>query len=314
MVAMLCIGIFAMKWLGYELASISVMALSINRTLDTLNRAQRRYQHVAEHESAYWSLMDTIERAEKAQERVSGGVPATLDRAIEMRSVSFRHADEPVLENLSLEIPAGRITALIGPSGSGKTTIVDLVVGLSRPDAGEVRIDGRSLTEIDLADWRRHVGYVPQEMFLLHDSVAMNVALGDPTVSREKIEQSLKEANAWEFVSRMPEGIDTLVGERGSGLSGGQRQRIAIARALIHDPWLLVLDEATAALDRESERAIWDVVAGFRGRMTVLAISHQQALLDVADRVYRLEDGAVVQVATSESESHSAAVASRRPA
>jgi ATP-binding cassette subfamily C protein len=185
---------------------------------------------------------------------------------------------------------------MTGPSGSGKTTIVDLVVGLIEPDAGDVLIDGERLTDIELSEWRQHIGYVPQEMFLLHETIAMNVALGDPDVSREDLIRALKDANAWDFVAAMPEGIDTIVGERGSALSGGQRQRISIARALLHQPWLLVLDEATTALDPESEAAVWDAVEGLRGKTAVLAISHQPALLHVADRVYRIEKGQAVQV------------------
>ena len=264
MVSMLCLGVVAMMLMDFNIGAMGVMLLLVQRTLDGLNKAQRRYQRVVVDESAYWSLMRTIEDAEKAEERSSGGEPATLDDAIALCSVSFRYQRELLFEDLSLEIPAGRITALTGPSGAGKTTIVDLAVGLVKPDGGDIRIDGRRLDEIDLASWRQHVGYVPQEMFLLHDTIAMNVALGDPDVTRDDIVRALKDAHAWEFVSGMPDGIDTVVGERGSALSGGQRQRIAIARALLHDPWLLVLDEATAALDPESEALIWEAVKELR--------------------------------------------------
>jgi ATP-binding cassette subfamily C protein len=297
---MMCLGIFAMWQLGFNLASMSVMTLVVFRTLETLNRAQRRYVRVAVQESAYWSLLRTIEEAENTRECATGGAPARFDDAIALRSVKFRHQEEPLFEDLSLEIPAGQITALTGPSGSGKTTIVDLVVGLVSPEGGEVLLDGRPLSEIDLASWRRNIGYVPQEMFLLHDTIAMNVALGDPDVSRDDIVRALKEAHAWEFVSRMPDGIDSIVGERGSALSGGQRQRIAIARAVLHDPKLLVLDEATAALDPASEAVVWEAVKELRARTAVLAISHQPALLEVADRVYCVEDGAAHEVAGDE--------------
>jgi len=298
MVAMLCLGLYGMGRLGFNIASMGVMLLLVQRTLDTLNRAQRRYQRVAVQESAYWSLIRTIENAESARERSTGGTSPTLTRSIELRNVRVKYHDEPLFDDLSLEIPAGKITAMTGPSGSGKTTIVDLVVGLIEPEAGEVRIDGQPLTDIDLSVWRQHIGYVPQEMFLLHDTIAMNVALGDPDVSREDLIHALKAARAWEFVAAMPDGIDTVVGERGSALSGGQRQRISIARALIKQPWLLVLDEATAALDPESEAAVWDAVEGLRGKTAVLAISHQPALLDVADRIYRVDKGEATEVSS----------------
>jgi len=295
--SMLCLGIFGMTRLGFNLASMAVMALVISRILDTLNRLQRRYLRVAVQESAYWSLMETIEAAELARERSPEGAPVTLEVGVGLHSVGFRYANEVLFEDLTLEIPAGEITALVGPSGSGKTTIVDLVVGLVQPDEGTVVVDGMPLASVDLAAWRRRIGYVPQEMFLLHDTGAMNVALGDPDVTEDDIVRALKDARAWRFVSRMPDGIGTIVGERGSALSGGQRQRIAIARALLHDPLLLVLDEATAALDRASEAEIWETVVDLRGRMAILAISHQPALLSVADRVYHIENGRAKAIA-----------------
>jgi ATP-binding cassette subfamily C protein len=300
MVAMLCLGLFGMLRLGLNIASMSVMTLAVARTLDALNRAQRRYQRVAVQESAYHALMQTIVQAESAKESRAGGMPARLDRAIELRSVTFGYGDLPLFEDFSLEIPAGRITALTGPSGVGKTSVVDLVVGLVKPQAGEILLDGTSLEEIDLADWRTHVGYVPQEMFLLHDTVAMNVSLGDPAISRDRIVQALKDAQAWDFVSEMPAGLETVVGERGQALSGGQRQRVVIARALLKRPRLLILDEATAALDPDSEAIVWDAVKRLRGKTTVLAISHQPALIEVADRIYALEASSVREISAAD--------------
>jgi ATP-binding cassette subfamily C protein len=289
-VCMLCVGLFTMHRLGFNIASMTVMTLVVAQTLDGLNRAQRRYLRVAVQESAYRSLTQTIAAAESARESVcAGGVPACLERAVELESVAFAYGDVALFEDLSLEIPAGRITALTGASGAGKTTVVDLVVGLVKPQAGVITLDGTPLDQVDLADWRAHIGYVPQEMFLLHDTVAMNVGLGDPTVSRDDIIDALKIAHAWGFVSEMADGIDTVVGERGLALSGGQRQRIAIARAMLKKPRLLILDEATAALDPASEVAVWETVRELRGKTTVLAISHQSALVDVADRIYAVE-------------------------
>lgn len=291
MVWMLSLGIFGMWVMNTRIAAMGVMLLLVNRTLDCINRAQRRYQRVAVQESAYWSLMRTIESAEQAKEVSTGGADATFEHAIELRNVTMRFPGKTVFEDLSLEIPATGITAFTGPSGGGKTTIVDLVVGLLRPDAGEIFIDGRPLPEIDIARWRKQVGYVPQEMFLLHETVEMNVALGDVNAKRDDVIRALEKARAWEFVEELPDGVETTVGERGSALSGGQRQRIAIARAILHEPRLLVLDEATAALDPESEAKVWEAIHELRKRTAVLAISHQPALLEVADRVYQIESG-----------------------
>jgi ATP-binding cassette subfamily C protein len=207
--------------------------------------------------------------------------------------VTFAYeARHPVLRDLSLQIPAGKLTTLIGPSGSGKTTIIDLVTGLLRPQSGSVRLDGVPLSELDLKAWRRMIGYVPQETLLLHASVLENITLGDPDLSEEDAIRALQSADAWDFVAGMAQGIHSTVGERGAKLSGGQRQRIVIARALVHQPALLILDEATSALDPASEAAIGETMHHLRGSLTILAISHQTALVNTADCVYRLENGA----------------------
>jgi ATP-binding cassette subfamily C protein len=159
-----------------------------------------------------------------------------------------------------------------------------------------VWIDEVPLGEIDLRAWRGMVGYVPQETLLLHESVFLNVTLGDPLFTLAEVEAALRSAGAWDFVAALAEGVHTTVGERGSRFSGGQRQRIAIARALVHKPRLLILDEATASLDPASEAAICATVKKLRGSMTILLISHQPVLLEAADNIYRLEGGTVRQL------------------
>jgi ATP-binding cassette subfamily C protein len=210
--------------------------------------------------------------------------------------VSFAYDEELVLRNASLTFPAGLFTAIVGPSGVGKTTIVDLVMALLRPQQGEVFIDNQPLAQIDLRSWRKMIGYVPQETLLLHDTVLINVTLGDPDLSEVDAEQALRAAGAWDFVMAMPQGIHSTVGERGSMLSGGQRQRIAIARALVHKPKLLILDEPTSALDPESEVAISETLVQLRGGITTLAISHQPIFMKTADRAYRLQDDTAVLI------------------
>jgi ATP-binding cassette subfamily C protein len=190
-----------------------------------------------------------------------------------------------------MEIPAKSLTTIIGPSGTGKTTFIDLIIGLYQPDSGIVYLDDTPLPEIDLEHWRGKIGYVPQEQILLHDSIMINVTFGDPDLTRADAESALRAAGAWEFVSAMPGGMDSSVGERGAKLSGGQRQRIMIARALAHRPEVLILDEPTSALDPASEKLICDTLRNLGRDYTILAISHQSALADVADQTYRLEHG-----------------------
>jgi ATP-binding cassette subfamily C protein len=295
--ACLACGMYVLTvWWGMELGAVLVLGVLFGNTLASLSKVQRRYQHLVSYESAYWAIRETIEHAEAHREIPTGDRAPTLDREIALEEVDLDYEGQPVLRGVSISIPAGRITALIGPSGSGKTSILDLVIGLTQPRAGEVRVDGVSLREIDTRTWRSSIGYVPQEVFLLNGTVLLNVSLGDPGVSREQVEQALRRADA-EFALALPEGIDTTVGERGSLLSGGQRQRIAIARALVKRPRLLILDEATTALDPDTEASLWKTLERLRGETTILAVSHQPRLAAEADRVYRVAEGTVQPVA-----------------
>ncbi len=292
-IACLAVGIgVATQFLGIPLAEMGLLAVLFGRALVFLGRAQRHYQNIVSHESEYWSLRDVIDRAQAEREVMRGTREPILRREVAVRHVDFTYEARPVLRDCSLVIPVGQITALVGGSGTGKTTLGDLIVGLVEPDAGEILIDDVPLGEIDLAKWRGRIGYVPQEMLLLHDSVLLNITLGDADLGPADAEAALRRAGAWEFVAELPEQLDTVVGERGTLLSGGQRQRIAIARALVHEPELLILDEATTALDPQTEASVWDAIAKLRGESTILAISHPPALVKVADRVYRIQDGA----------------------
>ena len=278
------------RW-ALSLDAVIMLVILFGRTLSSLNKAQRQYQRMVARESAYWSLQDTLRQSEAAGEINTGTRQPRLTQGIRLQEVSFAYAEQAILERASCVIPAGEVTLLIGPSGTGKTSTVDLIAGLLQPQSGAVCIDGVPLTAIDLTAWRQAIGYVPQEMLLLHESVLANVTLGDTALTEAAVKAALRAAGAWEFVHSLPDGMATRVGERGARLSGGQRQRIAIARALVHAPQLLILDEATTALDPESEAAICQTVQRLRGTMTILAISHQPALLDIADHVYRLEGG-----------------------
>ena len=278
------------RW-SLSLDAVIMLIILFGRTLSSLNKAQRQYQRMASQDSAYWSLQDTLQQSDVAREINTGTRQPYLTQAITLQDVSFAYAEKSILDRASCTLPAGEVTLLLGPSGTGKTSTVDLIAGLLRPHSGAILIDGVPLDTIDLKAWRNTIGYVPQEMLLLHESVFTNVTLGDTALTEADVEVALRAAEAWEFVQSLPDGILTGVGERGARLSGGQRQRIAIARALVHSPQLLILDEATTALDPDSEAAICQTVQRLRGTMTILAISHQPALLDIADHVYRLENG-----------------------
>ncbi|MGD8673536.1 MAG: ABC transporter ATP-binding protein [Thiogranum sp.] len=274
--------------------TVLVLVVVLGRMLAQLGKVQKQYQKVVLGESAFWSMKAAIQQARTAEEHLGTGAIPSLQHNIKLQNVDFSYDQHPVFEHASLEIPAGKLTALIGPSGAGKTTIIDLVIGLLRPQAGAVLIDDLPLSELDLKAWRHMIGYVPQENLLLHDSILHNVTLGDPELSEDDAVQALKSAGAWEFIEPLPQGVHSTVGERGGKLSGGQRQRIMIARALVHKPRLLILDEATSALDPANEAAIGRTMQQLRGDLTILAISHQTALVNAADCVYRLEKGQAV--------------------
>ena len=289
--------VFVTIW-GQPVDGLLVLALLFVRTLQKVSLLQSHYQVTAANQPAFSFLRTTTRDAEQAQEPSLGSKEPRLASAISLRDVSFSYGRGSVLEGVSMTLPAGAFIAVVGSSGVGKTTVADLIIGLLRPQHGEVWIDDLPMRDVDATAWRGMIGYVPQETFLFHDSVMTNVTLGDGGVSRADVETALRRAEAWDFVAALPEGMDSIVGERGARLSGGQRQRIAIARALIRDPALLILDEATTALDPETETDIVATVGRLAGKVTVLSISHQPAMRQAADMVYRLDKGrAVLEVA-----------------
>ena len=295
MVILAIIGLFIMLGvMNMQLAAVMMLIFVLARMVSLLSKTQRAWQLTEISESAYWSLIAAIDEARAEREQRSGRSVPSLERAIRLDHVAFAHPGVTVFDDLELLIPAGRLTVITGPSGSGKTTLVDLVAGLLRPDRGRVLVDDVDLSAIDHARWRAMIGYVPQDPLLVNDSVINNITLGAPDLTRADVERALDQADALGFVSAMAQGLDTPVGEKGGRLSGGQRQRIALARALVHSPSLLILDEATSSLDRESELAVLAAIDNLKGHLTLLAVTHQQPMLERADHAWRLGDGILV--------------------
>jgi len=291
----LAIGLYtALIYVNLAFTTVTVLVFLLARLMKHLGKMQRQYQKMTIAESAYWSLQEKIREANREREPQLGTQIPVLSKAINLRDISFGYGDVSVLENVSLTFLKGTFTTLVGPSGAGKTSVADLVIGLLRPQKGEVWIDELPLAQADLRSWRHMIGYVPQETLLLNDSILVNVTLGDPDMSEDDVRYALSAAGAQDFVEVMPQGMYSTVGERGSKLSGGQRQRIAIARALVHKPKLLILDEATSALDPDSQLAIGRTLQKLRGELTIIAISHQPLLIKSADRAYRIQDGKAV--------------------
>ncbi|WP_193371338.1 ABC transporter ATP-binding protein [Pelagibius marinus] len=282
---------FATTYWDVPVKQLLVMGLLLFQTVSSIGVMQRQLQKAYFVESGYWAVRDLIAETEAAREPESGRSAPSLEQGCRFDNVSFAYGTENVLSEVNMELPAGGLTVITGASGSGKTTLTDLLLGFYHPQSGRVLIDGTPLAEIDLQAWRGMVGYVPQELILFHDTVLANVTLGDPRLGAEDARRALEAAGAWDFVAALPEGLETIVGEKGAKLSGGQRQRIALARALVGRPRLLILDEVTSALDPRTERDICRNIDELGGGITILAITHREAWTEIADRTYRIDRG-----------------------
>jgi ATP-binding cassette, subfamily B, bacterial PglK len=228
---------------------------------------------------------------------------ATLSEAIRLHDVSYAYpaAASRALTGVSMIVSRGESVGIIGSSGAGKTTLVDVILGLLTPDKGSVTVDGRDIQE-DMRGWQSQIGYVPQSIYLTDDTICRNVAFGlsDDQIDDQAVQRAIDAAQLRDFVASLPEGVCTFVGERGIRLSGGQRQRIGIARALYHDPSILVLDEATSSLDTEAESDVMEAVNKLHGRKTLVVVAHRLSTVAQCDRLYRLEKGTVIAEGTPE--------------
>jgi len=264
-----------------------------------LSRLQTRYHEFVTESPAFTTVTEMQARCEAAAEpEPARSESIELREAMRLEGVSFSYQDsgEPlVISDLDLTIQAGKTTAIVGPSGAGKSTIADLVMGLIRPDEGRVLVDERPLRAEQKRAWRSKIAYVPQDTFLFHDTVRNNLLWARPDARDGEIREALRLAAAEDFVSRLPEGMETVLGDRGVRLSGGERQRLALARALLRKPSLLILDEATSSLDSENERRIQGAIEELHGSMTIMIITHRLFTTRSADLIYVLEQGRLVE-------------------
>jgi ATP-binding cassette subfamily B protein len=240
--------------------------------------------------SRVWELFDT--RAEIA-ERPGAKPLANMRGDIEFDGVSFQHGSDAVLQNLSFRVPAGSICAILGPSGAGKSTIADLLVRFYDPDRGAIRLDGHDLRDLKLSTIRKAIVLVDQTPYLFRATVRENIAYARPGATDEEIASAARAAAIHERILALPEGYRSVIGERGQTLSAGERQRIALARALLSNPTVLVLDEPTAALDEANERAIADTLANALEGRTAIVITHRATLARIADQTVSLSAAAV---------------------
>ncbi|HZT56200.1 MAG TPA: ABC transporter ATP-binding protein [Burkholderiaceae bacterium] len=279
--------------------SVATVLLPLSTTYQHVKRLTRSYNTLVESTSA----LDRIEHILNEQPDVadSGGEPLPeLRGAVELDDVWFAYGDEPVLRGVSLVVKPGQTVAFVGPSGAGKSTTMDLLMRFHDPQRGRVLIDGKDLRTLRMDDYRRHTAVVSQQPFLFNSSIRENIAYGRPGCTQAEIEAAAKAANIHDFVVALPQGYDTLAGERGCNLSGGQMQRITIARAIVRDPAILFLDEATASLDSENEGLVQRALDNLRRGRTSFVIAHRLSTIAQADLIVVFEQGRIVETGTHE--------------
>jgi len=288
---------------GREMATIvptlGLFAAAAFRLMPSVNRVLAAAQALRYNLPVVNTLHEEMKLValEQAAGRQQGPAATGFQADIRLANVSYIYpsAAAPALNDLTLRIRKGESIGFVGPSGSGKSTLIDVVLGLLPPEAGQVLVDGENIQQ-DLRAWQDQIGYVPQSIYLTDDTLRRNVAFGlrNEAIDDTAVERAIRAAQLEEFAAGLPKGLETIVGERGVRLSGGQRQRIGIARALYHDPALLVLDEATSALDAATERGVMQAVTALHGAKTILIVAHRLSTVGGCDRLYRLEHGRIV--------------------
>ncbi len=253
----------------------------------------------AQRGSAAIARVEEILKAPVVVEEAPNAVPlSTFNNSIEFKNVSFKYEDVTILDNINLTIEKGKTIALVGSSGAGKSTLADLVPRFHDVSGGELLIDGVNIKDYSLVSLREQIGIVTQEPILFNDTIASNIALSNPNATATEIENAAKIANAHDFISKKEEGYETNIGDRGSKLSGGERQRLTIARAVLKNPPILILDEATSSLDTESERLVQDAINKMMANRTSIVIAHRLSTIRHADEIIVLQRGQIVERGT----------------
>jgi len=294
MVTLLYIGVNSFD---LSLPTLLILVLIFSRLSPQIREVQTQINNILHSEAVLANYHNLMRAAGAAREETLSqnlGEKIPFEKSITLSGVSFSYETRgiPSLSDINIEIPSRRTTAIMGTSGSGKSTLADLIMGLLSPDAGTIEIDGILLDEKNRLNWRKSVAYMPQDVFLFHDTIRNNLLWADENATDEELERALKFASA-DFVFHLPEQLETIVGDAGQRLSGGEKQRIALARAMIQKPELIILDEATSALDLENEARIRDTIDKLHDNITVIVIGHRLPTLENSDQLILLENGRV---------------------
>lgn len=286
------------RWTRMTFDEFFAFGAALVAMYDPVKRLSKVHLNIQQSSAAADRIFELLDEPVQVTEKPGARVFDEPLQAVQFDQVTFSYGEEPVLRELSFTAGRGQVVALVGSSGSGKTTLVSLVPRFYDVTGGCVRLNGHDVRDLTLASLRRQIGIVTQETVLFNDTVARNIAYGEEQVTREAVMDAARRANAHEFIEALPEGYDTVIGERGMRLSGGQRQRLAIARALLRNPPILILDEATSALDTESERLVQGALETLMAGRTVLAIAHRLSTVQHADLILVLDQGRIAESGT----------------
>ena len=277
-----------------QLATFAVAAFRLLPATGRINEHMSAVIYASPSVDLIYHDLKEVEELEYSDAKVNTSWHFTKEIIVKHVSYRYPDGDTNVIEDASFTISKGQTVAFIGASGAGKSTMVDIILGLLTPTLGKIMADGMDIYK-NLPTWQKEIGYIPQTIYLSDDTICNNIAFGieEDKIDEEAVIRVLKQAQLYEFVDSLSEGLDTFVGDRGVRLSGGQRQRIGIARALYHDPQILVLDEATSALDTDTETAVMEAIDHFKGEKTIIIIAHRLTTIKNADVVYEVADGKV---------------------
>ncbi|MBC7821335.1 MAG: ABC transporter ATP-binding protein [Planctomycetaceae bacterium] len=290
------VGVWRVLGQNLTVGVLSASVLLITKFYGRLEAISRIVEPTQRAANSTHRIFEILDRVPNIADPPNPIRPGRVTGAVEFRDVQFRYGTRPILRGVNLQIRSGEMIGLVGPSGAGKTTLINVVCRFHDVSEGAILIDGHDVRQLALEDYRRNIGIVLQEPFLFYGTIAENISYGRPNATREQILAAAKAARAHEFILRQPDGYDSFVGERGMSLSGGERQRISIARALLIDPAILILDEATSSVDTETEREIQLALENLTRGRTTIAIAHRLSTLRRADRLVVLEQGRVTEI------------------
>ena len=287
---------FGLNYANMPISLLFAFLYSVNRLSTEVQAIVRSRNDLKAIEPSLNQIFELKEKADQNIEKSGSQLIKTFVNSIKLENIKFSYPGSPeTLNNVNLEIACGKMISIVGRSGSGKSTIIDLIMGFAKNYKGSVKIDDIEFNHLNLDSFRNIIGYIPQSPFLFNDTIRKNLLWSNPKASSSDIENACKLANAYDFIINLKKGFDTVVGEKGMKLSGGEAQRLCLARALIKNPQILILDEATSSLDSISEKKIIDAIDKLSGKMTIISVAHRLSTIIKSDKIYNIEDGTIIE-------------------